>query len=55
MTLINEAIYEYMVAEKIPPQGFLNIFLVEDGEFEDVFFNKYFTIEAVEILRTNKQ
>jgi len=46
ITLINEAIDEYIAKNNLPRSGPIVLTLIESGEWEDVFWHKWFEIKA---------
>ena len=50
ISLITDCIENDFDFEKLPQCGFANVILKESGEWEDVFWHKYYTIEKVDIV-----
>lgn len=48
ITLIKDAIEDNIDFSALPKEGFVEICLREDGEREDVFWNKYYVIAEIE-------
>lgn len=47
--LIKEAIEDDLDFDKLPTEGSTEVILKESGEWEDVFWNKYYVIESVTV------
>jgi hypothetical protein len=54
-SLIRDAIRENMESFNLPPEGMTEVVLIEDGEWEDVFFHKYFTVESFKFIPFEEQ
>lgn len=47
ISLIKEAIENHIDFVSLPPEGWTEVLLRESGEWEDVFWHKYYEIEQV--------
>ena len=52
ISLICEAIDEHVDWSELPKEGCTEITLRESGEWEDVFWHKYYVIERINVMET---
>ncbi len=49
ISLIQEAVYEWMEPENLPKEAVIELDLLESGEWEDVFWHKYYVVETKKV------